>query len=118
MYSKRMWMRYAALVGRAFSWGAIYWGFYAAIDYGLSDALAPLLRPAQYVPDSSYWNAGVAALLAMIVGGAIVGAAAGLLWTAVANQTEAKLAGGASFSVIAVFAGELRLRLVRNSSPQ
>jgi len=100
MYSKHM-----LAASHALSWGAVYWGFYAAIDYGLSDALAPLLRPAQYVPDSSYWNSGVAALLAMIVGGAIVGAAAGLLWTAVANQTEAKLAGGASFSVIAVFAG-------------
>src|SRR5258706_11706008 len=100
----------ATAFGRALSWGALYWGFYAAVDYGLSDALPPLLRPAQYVPDSSYWNAGVMALVAMILGGAIVGAAAGLLWNAVANReasgaTEAKLAGGACFSVGSVFGG-------------
>jgi arylsulfatase A-like enzyme len=103
-------LKYSATVmRRALSWGAVYWGFYAAVDYGLSDALPPLLRPAQYVPDASYWNAGVAAFIAMIVGGAIVGAAAGLFWNAVANRraseaSESKLAGGACFSVIAVFA--------------
>jgi arylsulfatase A-like enzyme len=104
MYSKRM---FAA--SRALSWGAVYWGFYAAVDYGLSDALPPLLRPAQFVPDASYWNAGVTALIAMILGGAMVGAAAALLWTAVAGRTdseapEARLVAGACFSVIAVFA--------------
>src|SRR5258706_12736521 len=98
----------ATAFGRALSWGALYWGFYAAVDYGLSDALPPLLRPAQYVADSSYWNAGVTALVATILGGAIVGAGAGLLWNAVANTkasdaTEAKLAAGACFSVIGVF---------------
>jgi arylsulfatase A-like enzyme len=105
----------AALVARALSWGTVYWGFYAAVDYCLSDAVPPLLRPAQFVPDSSYWNAGVTALIAMILGGAILGAAAGLLWNAVGNQkasaaTEAKLAGGACLSVIAVFAGVVGAR--------
>src|SRR5216683_2447010 len=104
-------LKYSATVmRRALSWGAVYWGVYAAVDYGLSDALPPLLRPAQYVPDSSYWNTGVAAFIAMIVGGTIVGAAAGLFWNAVANRraseaSESKVAGGACFSVIAVFAG-------------
>ena len=68
----------ATVIGRALSWSALYWGFYSAVDYGLSDALPPLLRPAQYVPDSSYWNAGVTALLAMILGGAIVGSCRGI----------------------------------------
>ena len=99
----------ATVIRRALSWGAIYWGFYAAVDYGLSDALPPLLRPAQYVPDAFYWNAGVTALTAMIAVGAIVGAAAGWLWNAIASQgasdaSESKLAGGACFSVIAAFA--------------
>ena len=116
----------ATVIGRALSWGAVYWGFYAAVDYGLSDALPPLLRPAQYVPDSFYWNAGVTALIAMIVGGAIVGAAAGLtwsaLWNAVASRTassvsEAKLAGAACFSVIAVFAGVVGAKTSRGVLP-
>jgi arylsulfatase A-like enzyme len=110
------------LIGRALSWSALYWGFYAAVDYGLSDALPPLLRPAQYVPDSSYWNAGVTALVAMILGGAILGAAAGWLWNAVANQkasdaTEAKLAAGACFSVIAVFGGVVGAKTGRGVLP-
>jgi len=112
----------ATVIGRALSWGAVYWGVYAAVDYGLSDALPPLLRPAQYVPDSSYWNAGVAALIAMILGGAIVGAAAGLLWTAVANHgassaCEAKLTAGACFSVIAAFAGVVAAKTSRGVLP-
>src|SRR5258706_9093025 len=112
----------ATAFGRALSWSALYWGFYTAVDYCLSDALPPLLRPAQYVPDSSYWNAGVTALVAMILGGAILGAAAGWLWNAVANQrasdvTEAKLAGGACFSVVAVFAGVVGARSARGVLP-
>src|ERR1700680_255842 len=112
----------ATVIVRALSWGAVYWGFYAAVDYGLSDALPPLLRPAQYVPDSSYWNAGVAALIAMILGGAIAGAAAGLLWTAVANHVasgavEAKRAAGACLSVIAVFAGVVAVNSGRGLLP-
>jgi arylsulfatase A-like enzyme len=114
--------RYAALVGRALSWGAAYGGFYAAVDYGLSDALPPLLRPAQFVPDASYWNAGVTALIAMILGGAIVGAAAASLWNAVANQrasdaSESKLAAGAGVSVIAVFAGVVGVNSGRGLAP-
>src|SRR6266849_506360 len=112
----------ATVIGRALSWGAVYWGFYSAMDYGLSDALPPLLQAAQYVPDSSYWNAGVTALIAMLLGGAIVGAAAGWLWNAVANQktsnaTEAKLAAGACFSVIAVFGGVVGAKSGRGVSP-
>jgi arylsulfatase A-like enzyme len=112
----------ATVIGRALSWGTVYWGFYAAVDYCLSDVLPPLLRPAQYVPDSSYWNAGVTALIAMVLGGAIVGAAAGLFWNSVANQRasdpgEAKLAGGACFSVIAVFAGVVGAKTSRGVLP-
>jgi len=104
----------ATVIGRALSWGAVYWGFYAAVDYGLSDVLPTLLRPAQYVPDSSYWNAGVTALIAMILAGTMLGAAAGWLWSAIGNVVagqrasrpeQAKLAAGACFSVIVVFAG-------------
>jgi arylsulfatase A-like enzyme len=112
----------ATVIGRALSWGAVYWGFYAAVDYGLSEALPPLLRPAQYVPDASYWNAGVTALIAMIAGGAIVGAATGLFWNAVASRrpsgtADANLAAGACVSVIAVFAGVVGAKTSRGVLP-
>src|SRR5438309_1240231 len=79
---------------RALSWGASYWGVYAALDYCLSDTLPSLLQPNQYVPDPSYWSAGLLALPIMIGNGTLLGAVASLLCGK----------SGAALSVIAVFA--------------
>ncbi len=79
---------------RTLAWAASYWGVYAALDYCLSDTLPSLLHANEYVPDPSYWNAGLLSLLMIVAAGTLLGAVAGLLCGR----------GGAALTVIAVFA--------------
>ncbi len=79
---------------RTLALSSSYWGVYAALDYCLSDTLSAVLQPSQYVPDPSYWNAGLLALLIITGAGTPLGAVAGLLCGR----------DGAALSVIAVFA--------------
>lgn len=100
---------------RALWWGLVYWAFYGAVEYALTDTVSGLMRPEATVPGLRYWLMGLAALAVWVAVGPVAAAVSARLWFLVIppkneDEAEARMTRGAGIGVVMVFGYVMAVR--------